>query len=322
LKLGVFNPIFYDKSLEAALDTVKNLGLDAVEIGCGNYPGDRHCDPKKLLSDGAALGEFKSQIENHGLMISALSCHGNPLHPSASVAEKHRKVQRDTILLAGKLGVERIVTFSGCPGDSEDSKYPNWVTSAWPEDYPRVLEWQWREKVIPYWQKEAEFAEKNGVGKICIELHPGFVVYNTETMLKLRDAAGKTLGANFDPSHMFWQGIDPCQAILKLGGECIYHFHAKDTHISQENTIINGVLDTKSYADLRNRSWYFRTVGYGHDLLAWKNIVSTLRLVGYDYVVSIEHEDALLSRNEGLKKAVGFLKQVLIAEPPAEAWWT
>jgi sugar phosphate isomerase/epimerase len=321
LKLGVFNPIFYDKSsLRAALAEIRKLGLDAVEIGCGNYPGNNHCDPAKLLSDSGALSTFKKEISDSGLMISALSCHGNPLHPSRSVSEEHRHVQRETIQLAEKLGVDRVVTFSGCPGDSEDAKYPNWVTSAWPEDYRKLLDWQWNEKVIPFWQKEAEFAEAHGA-KICIEMHPSFVVYNPETMLKLRRAAGKVVGANFDPSHMFWQGIDPTAAVHALR-ECIYHFHAKDTHIEARNTVVNGVLDTKSYAELAERAWYFRTVGYGHDAITWKDLVSALRVAGYDYVVSIEHEDALMSREEGLGKAVEFLKRLLITQPPAEAWWT
>src|SRR5271169_4034934 len=150
MRLGVFNPIFFDMSFEQSLDNIKSLGLDAIEISCGNYSGNKHCDPKKLLSDSEAFTTFKKNIEDRGISISALSCHGNPLHPSESISISHRQVQRDTILLAAKLGIERVVTFSGCPGDSESAKFPNWVTSAWPEDYPNLLEWQWKEKVIPY----------------------------------------------------------------------------------------------------------------------------------------------------------------------------
>ena len=322
MKLGVFNPIFQDRSFEEALDSIGRLGLEAIEIGCGNYPGDKHCQPKRLVSDSNALADFKTSIERRGLVISALSCHGNPLHPSESLSRAHIEVQHDAIRLAGKLGVERVVVFSGCPGDSPDAKYPNWVTSPWPEDYPKVLEWQWRERVIPFWQEEAKFARENGVEKICVEMHPGFVVYNPETLGRLREAVGeKIIGANFDPSHMFWQGIDPCMAIKRLGSS-IYHFHAKDTHIDREKTSVDGVLDPKSYANLSERSWYFRTVGYGHDLLVWREMISALRIVGYDHVVSIEHEDALMSRDEGLKKAVEFLRSALIVEAPSEAWWT
>ncbi len=321
LKLGVFNPIFYDRTFDQCLESCKKLGLDAIEIGCANYPGTTHCDAEKLLANPDELSTFKKKIEDSGLFISALSCHGNPLHPSAQFSEAHRRGQRSAIVLAAKLGVDRVNAFSGCPGDSDSSKYPNWVTSAWPEDYPKILEWQWKEKVIPFWQNEAEFAEKNGLQKICIEMHPGFVAYNPETLLKLRENAGKVIGANFDPSHMFWQGIDPCVAIRELSG-CIYHFHAKDTHLDSRNISTNGVLDTKSSSLLRQRSWYFRTVGYGHDAIVWRDIMSALRLAEYDHVVSIEHEDSLLSRDEGLKKAVEFLRQLLITEPPSRAWWT
>jgi sugar phosphate isomerase/epimerase len=321
LKLGVFNPILYHKTFDECLRTCQELGLDAIEIACANYTGTTHCDAKKLLEDPNELNSFKKKIQDSGLLVSALSCHGNPLHPSEEISKAHREGQRNAILLATKLGVDRIVCFSGCPGDSDSSKYPNWITSAWPEDYPKVLEWQWKEKVIPFWQKEAEFAEKNGIDKICIEMHPGFVVYNPETMLKLRENAGKIIGANFDPSHMFWLGIDPCAAIRELSGT-IFHFHAKDTYLDRQNIMINGVVDAKKYIFLNQRSWYFRSVGYGHDAIVWKDMMSALRLADYDHVVSIEHEDALLSREEGLRKAVEFMKQVLITEKPSDAWWT
>jgi sugar phosphate isomerase/epimerase len=321
LKLGVFNPILYDRSFDAFLEICRKLELDAIEIACANYSGTTHIDAAKLLANSEELSTVKKKIRESGLTVSALSCHGNPLHPSEEVSTAHKLGQRNTILLAEKLGVDRIVCFSGCPGDSDSAKFPNWITCAWPPDYPKLLEWQWREKVVPFWQKEAEFAEKNGVNKICIEMHPGFVVYNPETTLRLRENAGKVIGANFDPSHMFWQGIDSCVAIRKLEG-AIYHFHAKDTHLDSQNISVNGVLDTKNLSQLKARSWYFRTVGYGHGTVLWKDIVSALRLVGYDYVISIEHEDALLSREEGLRKAIRFLKDVLVTEPASEAWWT
>ena len=321
MKLGVFLVLFSDKSFSEALDIAKEAGVEAVEIGTGNYPGDAHCKVDELLEDENKLKKFKEEVEKRGLEISALSCHGNPLHPNPEIANSHRNIQRKTMLLAEKLGIPRIITFSGCPGDSENSKYPNWVTCPWPEDYSKVLKWQWEEKVIPFWKEEVEFARKHNVKEICLEMHPGFVVYNPETLLKLREAVGEEIGANLDPSHLFWQGIDPIAAIMKLG-KAIYHVHAKDTKINTYNTSVNGVLDTKSYLDEPNRSWIFRTVGYGHGFDFWKDFVSTLRMVGYDGVLSIEHEDSLMSKMEGLKKAIKFLKEVLIKEPRPKAWWT
>lgn len=319
MKVGVFTVAFGSMPFEEALDYVKSVGVEAVEIGTGNYPGNAHCDPDKLLVSEDERKKLLKAVESRGLVISALSCHGNPLHPDKEFAKANHEVHRKTVELAQKLGVERVINFSGCPGDSPNAKYPNWVTCAWPPDFADIVKWQWEEVVIPYWKEEAKFAKDHGV-KICFEMHPGFVVYNPETLLKLRNACGDALGANFDPSHLFWQGIDPVYAIRKLG-DAIYHVHAKDCKIDPINTQTNGVLDTKRYTDEINRSWIFRTIGYGHDAQTWKDLVSNLRLVGYDWVLSIEHEDSLMSQNEGFEKAVAFLKDVVISQKPGEAFW-
>ncbi|HOL65880.1 MAG TPA: sugar phosphate isomerase/epimerase [bacterium] len=321
MKLGVFLVLFGDKSLEEALDIARAAGVDTVEIGTGNYPGNAHCKPEELLQDESKLKNFQKAVEKRGLEISALSCHGNPLHPDPEIARAHRKAQRDTVLLAEKLGLGRIITFSGCPGDGEQARSPNWVTCPWPTDFSEVLKWQWETKVIPYWKEEVAFAKKHNVKQICLEMHPGFVVYNPETLMKLRQAAGEEIGTNFDPSHLFWQGIDPIAAIRYLGS-AIYHVHAKDCRINPYQTSLHGVLDTKSYLDEFHRSWIFRTVGYGHGAEFWNDFVSTLRMVGYDGTLSIEHEDSLMSTAEGLAKAVKFLKEVLIREAKPRAWWT
>jgi len=173
--------------------------------------------------------------------------------------------------------------------------------------------------VTPYWSQHGKFAADHGV-KIAIEMHPGFVVYSPETMLRLREIAGPSVGANLDPSHMFWQAIDPIKAIRVLG-DSIFYVHAKDTQIYDANLPKTGVLDTKKYTDERNRSWIFRTVGYGHAYQWWTEFISTLRMFGYDYVLSIEHEDSLMSPEEGLTKAANFLNQVCIKEQTAAAWW-
>jgi len=319
MKIGVFLVLFQEQPLEKALDYVKEAGVEAVEIGCGNYPGDAHCRLKELLEDEKKLQSFKGAIHKRNLKISALSCHGNPLHPQSSLAGKHKEVQHKTILLAERLEVNRVNTFSGCPGASDTDIYPNWVTCPWPDDFSKVVKWQWEEKVIPFWREEVEFAKKHKV-RICLEPHPGFVVYNTETLLKLREAVGETIGANLDPSHLFWQGMDPIKVVRELGS-AIYHVHAKDTKIDPVNTPINGVLDTKPYSEEIKRSWIFRTVGYGHSYDFWKDFVSALRLVGYDDVLSIEHEDSLMSVNEGFRKAVKFLKEVIVEESKAKMWW-
>ena len=267
----------------------------------------------ELLNDEAKLEHFKQVLKDNNLEISALSAHGNPVHPDPEVAKAYREDFNNAILLAEKLGVKRIVGFSGCPGGSPEDKVPNWVTCAWPNDYPAILDYQWNEVLIPYWREATAFAAAHGIEKIALELHPGFCVYNPETLMRLRDAVGPLIGANFDPSHLFWQGIDPVAAIRYLK-DAIYFFHAKDTKVDAMNTAVNGVLDTKNFTREIERSWIFRSVGYGHDTGVWKDIISALRLVGYDDVISIEHEDSLMTPNEGLQKAISFLKDVITFE--------
>jgi sugar phosphate isomerase/epimerase len=320
MKLGVFAVLLGNKSLDEALDYLTKSGVQAVELGTGGYPGKAHVNPEELLQDEDKLKEFIKTIEKYNVIISTLSVHGNPVHPQKEIAEKFHKDFENTVLLAEKLGIKLVTTFSGCPGDFEGAKYPNWVTCPWPEDFSEILKYQWNEVLIPYWKGAVKFANDHGVEKIALEMHPGFCVYNPETLLRLREAVGPTIGANFDPSHLFWQGIDPVAAIRKLGS-AIYHFHAKDTKIDAINCGVNGVLDTKHYGDEINRSWIFRSVGYGHDYAVWKDIVSALRMVGYDYVLSIEHEDSLMTTNEGLNKAISFLKEVMVFEDKSEMWW-
>jgi len=319
VKIGVFDPVFGDLALEPVLDRVSELGLEAVEIGTGNYPGDARCKPAKLLADRAARERFAAAFSERNLVISALSCHGNPLHPDAERARHDDTVLRDTLRLAAALGVDRINLFSGCPGDGPGATQPNWVTCAWPPEFGEIVAWQWDEVVLPYWHDAAGYAREQGV-RLGFEMHPGFVVYNPKTLLRLRSEIGDTIGANLDPSHLFWQGIDPIEAIRVLG-PAISHVHAKDTAIDPHNVAINGVLDLESYRNIGERSWVFRSVGDGHDLLFWKRFVAALRVAGYDHVLSIEHEDGLVSVDEGLERAVATLRASVMRERPADAWW-
>src|SRR3984885_8386198 len=318
MKLGGITPLLSKLRLADVLAKLKALDISTVELATGNYPGSAHCD-LGMLEDASALDKFKGTLADHGASISALSCHGNPLHPDPAQAKQFQEVNRKTILLAEKLGVTEVVDFSGCPGDSPDAKNPNWVTCPWPPEYLDVLAWQWEKVVTPYWTERAKFASDHGV-RVAIEMHPGFVVYSPETMLRLRGIAGPSIGCNYDPSHMFWQGIDPIAAIRVLG-DAIFHVHAKDTQLYPANLSRTGVLDTKLYTDERNRGWIFRTCGYGHGAEWWKEFVSTLRMYGYDGALSIEHEDSLLSPEEGLTKAAQFLNEIVIKEEPGAAWW-
>lgn len=321
MKLSVLSNLYGNRPLEDVLKQFQAQGVEMVEIGCGGYPGKAHCDPDVLLNDDAKLTEFKALFEKYGIGICALSCHGNAIHPNKEIAAAFDRDYRNCVLLAEKLGIDTIVTFSGCPGDSPDAKYPNWVTCPWPEDFLKILDWQWNEVLIPYWKEAAAFAEAHHVSRIAFEMHPGFCVYNPETCMKLRAAVGPILGANLDPSHLVWQGIEPAYAIRYLG-DAIYHVHAKDTKIDHINTATTGVLDTKHYSDEIHRAWVFRAVGYGHGEAFWRDFIDNLRLVGYDRVLSIEHEDSLMSVDEGLDKAIRFLKPLLMHDPkPGTMSW-
>ncbi len=318
MRIGCLTALLGQMPLEQVLQKLKSLNIDTVELGTGNYPTDPHCK-LSMLEDEAAFVDFKKLLDDNGFTISALSCHGEPLHPNKEIREKNQEVNRRTILLAEKLGVPVVVDFSGCPGDSEGAKYPNWVTSPWPPHYQELLKWQWESVAIPFWKERTQFAADHGV-KIALEMHPGYLVHSPETMLRLRDAAGPNIGANLDPSHFFWQGIDPIKAVRVLG-DAIFYVHAKDTQIYDANLPKSGVLDMKPYTDEANRAWMFRTCGYGHGAEWWKEFVSTLRMYGYDYVLSIEHEDSLMSPNEGLTKAAAFLHEVVIREETTAPWW-
>lgn len=321
MKLGVFTVLFAQKSLEEMLDTVAAQGLEAVELGTGGYPGDRHCPVDELLECGDLRKAFLQAVHSRGLTISALSCHSNPLHPQKEIAKNAHALLNKTIRLAERLEVPVVNTFSGCPGDSDEARFPNWPVAPWPADYQELLAWQWEQKVIPYWTAIGKEADARKV-KIGLELHGGFSVHTPGTLLRLREHAGEAVGANLDPSHLWWQGIDPVQAIRILGREgAIHHVHAKDTAVEPSNLHLHGITDMQPYTQMRDRAWQFRTVGYGHDLKTWADIISALRLAGYDYVVSIEHEDGLMSVEEGFGKAVQNLRQVLIKEPLGDMWW-
>ncbi|MBI3415634.1 MAG: sugar phosphate isomerase/epimerase [Verrucomicrobia bacterium] len=320
MKVGLFTIILRSQKLEQVLDYVEGLGVHAVELGCGAYAGVDHCPVDELLKSGRKAKALLDAVHSRGLKISALNCAGNPIHPNRKIAATHDRDFRKALRLAERLGVEVVINFSGCPGDHPGAKWPNWVACPWPPDYLEILKWQWSKVVIPYWTKTVAFARQHGVKKIALEMHPGFVVYNPETLLKLRAAVGPEIGSNFDPSHLFWQGIDPCAAVRALRG-AVFHVHAKDTAIHEWNSRTHGVLDSKHYGDELNRSWIFRTVGYGNPRRFWCDFVSALRMTGYDGVLSMEHEDSLMTPKEGLEKGVRFLQSILLNEAKGAVTW-
>jgi sugar phosphate isomerase/epimerase len=319
MRIGMFTVLYQDLPFEKVLDKAALAGITAVEVGAGGYPGTHHCPVDELLSSESRRKSWMDAVTSRGLIVSALSCHYEPLSPSRALARESDEIFRKAVRLASLLGVPVVNAVSGLPAGAPGDTSPSWVTCPWPPHNLKMLEYQWNDVAIPYWKAAGKFAADNGV-KIALEMHPGFLVYNVETLLRLRQAVGPVLGCNFDPSHLFWNGVDAPSAVRALG-DAIFHVHGKDCFVDPGNTEVNGCNDSKPYDQIPRRSWTFRTIGYGHDAKTWKDIMSALRLVGYDYVISIEHEDAMMSTDEGLAKAVCLLKEVLMAEKPGKMFW-
>jgi len=321
MKIGALSAAWSAQPLEEVLAFFAGAGLQTIELGAGGWPGDAHCKPAELNASKKKRDDFMAVIKDHGLEISALSVHGNPLHPNKKLAEKDHSAWRAACDLAPKIGVTCINGFSGLPGGCATDKVPNWVVAPWPDDHLKALEYQW-EVATAYWKRENAYADKRGVN-MCFEMHPNFLVHHPESLIQLREACGKRMCCNFDPSHLWWRGIEPAAAIrwLQSKGKVIQHVHAKDACVYEWNNRVNGCLDTKHYGDEVNRSWIFRSLGYGHGTLEWNDMISTLRMCGYDGALSIEHEDSLMTANEGFLKAVAFLKQAAIFEKPGAMTW-
>jgi len=257
MHIGLVTDGLSDVSFDELLRTAADLGLAALEFGCGNWSSAPHLDLDKLLASQPARDVFMARLTEYGLGISALNCSGNPLHPG-SLGEAHRAITSKTMVLAGRLGVPRVVMMSGCPGGPGDAN-ANWVTTAWPPEAARVLDWQWSEQVIPYWKNLVSEAEAAGVERLCLELHGQQNVYNVAALLRLREAVGPVVGANLDPSHLFWMGADPLAAVSALGS-AIYHVHAKDTRINPLVAPAHGLIDVTANDHPGERAWSYVTL--------------------------------------------------------------
>jgi sugar phosphate isomerase/epimerase len=318
--IGVFDPAFPDLTLDQLVEKYQQMGVEAAEIGTGGYPNNKHCPLDDLLADPAKLRAWKKKFDDHNIQVATLSCHGNPVHPDKTIAERDNQTFQKTVQLAEKLDVKVIVGFSGCPGANPTDKNPNWITYRWPPEYAAAQDWQWKERVVPYWKDAAKYARSHGIRRIALEMHPNFMVYNPLTLLKLRDAVGEEIGANNDLSHLFWQGCNPVEVIHMLGKQgAIYHAHMKDTVLFPDKVARYGVLNfIFEKQDLKTASDAFRAVGYGHSASTWKDIMRAYMEVGYDGIFSVENEDPILSGEVGVERALYVLKNVreeLLTEP-------
>lgn len=320
MNLGVVSSALVAFDLPEALDRVQAMGLDAIEIACAGWQTNlRHGDPARLLRHDEQRERWLEEFRVRGIRISALSIHGRPLHPDPEIAGAYDREFRDAAAFAEKIGVERLTLLGGLPEAAPGDRSPNWVVNAFPWDQPDVLRWQWEERVIPYWSEHAKIADTHGC-RLCFEMHPNDVIHNPRSLRRLRDAVGPVVGANVDPSHLFWVGIDPLEALRALS-DCVFHVHAKDTAVNAHVVRVDGVHDATPFGVLSERAWSFRTVGYAHGEQWWRSFISVLREIGYDDTLSIEHEDEYMDLTEGLEKGAAFLQPLILREPQGAKWY-
>ncbi|WP_042391745.1 sugar phosphate isomerase/epimerase family protein [Streptacidiphilus carbonis] len=330
MKLGAYTAVLHDKPLPEALRILRSLGLDSAEINSGGFLPAPHLPAAEIRASRAAREEYLAQFAAADVTLTALNCNGNPLHPDPEVREKHGNDVREAIELAALLGVKRVVTMSGLPAADPGGRLPAWSVLPWDSAYLDARDYQWNEVAIPYWKDIQARAAAADV-KVCIEMHPHNLVYNPGTMERLATAINAThVGAELDPSHLFWQGIDPVAAVEKLGS-LVCNAAAKDTRINPEARVY-GVLDDRHERVLpdepgavslggrytlsrwpKSASWDFVAVGRGHDIPFWTDFLRALHAVDPDMAVNIEHEDQELDQVEGLRLAAENLKAAAAA---------
>jgi sugar phosphate isomerase/epimerase len=325
MQLGAYTACLHDRSLPETLTILRELGLTSAEINAGGFIPAPHLPIDQLLSGTTAREEYLGLFEAAGIRLTGLNVNGNPLNPDPEVGPKHAEDLRRAITIASLLGVRRVVAMSGLPAPHDGGRYPSWVVNPWDSQYLDVLDYQWQEIAIPFWT-DIQARARDADVKVCIEMHPHNVVFNPGTLERLATDINAThVGAEMDPSHLFWQGIDPVPAIERLGG-LVYHAAAKDTRINEQNCRVFGVLDDRfrrvpadqNPVGLGGRntltrwppdaSWQFVAVGRGHDQDFWAAFLQALSAVDPDIAVNIEHEDTELDQIEGLRLAAENLK--------------
>ena len=314
LRIGLLTDAMPARSFEEVAGWVARSRLIRdLEIGVGGYSPAPHCRMAELLAGASARRAWQATIDNAGLAVSALNVSGNPLHPNPDIAHRHDADLRDAIRLAAALDVDRVVAMSGCPGAGPDDHHaPHFSGGGWLPDLERIAEWQWEERVLPYWTELATFARKEHPRLlICFELHPGTFVYNLSTFTKIA-AAGSNLGVNLDPSHFFWQSMDPLALVRELGPR-IGHVHGKDTVLDARQMAVNGMLDNRWPNPPDDMPWNFATVGRGHDVAWWRSFVAALRERGFAGTISIEYEDPFVEADESVLESARVLSEVLSA---------
>lgn len=311
MRLGFVSDSLGGMNFHDLLETAVRLGVAGVEINTGGWSTAPHFDLQEMKSSAGARKTFLKAFEDRELEIICLNANGNPLHP---VDTSQAACLKDTIRVAGDLGISTICAMSGLPAGAPGDSTPNWVVSSWPPETRTILDYQWNDVLIPFWSSIVDLAKKHGVERIALELHGNQCVYNVSSAEKLREAVGPVIGVNLDPSHLFWMGADPLAAADALG-EAIFHVHAKDTMLNPQVQATRSLLENGSLTDIASRSWSYITLGFGHGEEWWRQFCYRLRMAKYDGWLSIEHEDVLLNSEEGLVKSIEVLRNVLPVAP-------
>lgn len=310
MKIGLVTDCLSSLSFEELLKTCKNLGIEQIELGCGNWSSAPHVALDELLESSVRRDEIKGMLKDYGISISAFNCSGNPLAPG-DWGERERAVTEKTFRLSEYFDLNTVVMMSGLPAGAPGDSMPNWVVTSWPPETQKILDYQWNQVAIPYWKEAVKTANSYGVTRLALEPHGCQLVHDVENFHRLQDAVGgdKTIGFNLDPSHLFWMGADPL-AVARALGSSIYHVHIKDVRIEQPSTV-NTLLDGKHVLEFAKRSWNFSIPGYGHDELWWRRFITELKMAGYDGTLSIEHEDYTMETIPALKKTATLLQTIL-----------
>ena len=311
MKLGFVSDSLGNLGFEEMLDQAVRLGVSGVEINTGGWSTAPHFDLSRMKESAKARATFRNAFETRGLEIIALNANGNQLHPTHGAEQMD--CLRDTMRIAGEMGIATVCCMSGLPAGAPGDRTPNWIVSSWPPETQAILAYQWNEVLLPAWRELADLGRECGVERFALELHGNQFVYNVPSLLKLRAAIGPMIGANLDPSHLFWMGADPLIAAKNLG-KAVHHVHAKDTALNAPVQATTSLLENGSLMDVSARSWSYITLGFGHGEEWWRQFCYRLRMEGYDGWLSVEHEDVLLNSLEGLEKSVNLLRGVLPAE--------
>lgn len=311
MKLSICTDVMADLSFTDMLDKCVALGVEGVEMTGGGWSPGPHFRADVMLADASKRRAALAELAARDLKIVALNCSGNPLDPGA-MGKKHKKEMEDTVRLAGELGIEKVVAMSGLPGAAPGDSVPNWLvyTKSWPEEMPERDRYQWEDCAIPFWSSMVDLAKEVGVQKYALENFSAMLVWNPETLFRLRDAVGPTVGLNLDPSHLMWMGADPIASARALG-DAIHHVHGKDTRIERGLADINGILETRDVTDVANRAWNYVAVGAGKDLQWWKEFFSVVRMTGYNDWVSLEMEDFTMSTEAGIQSSIDALQATI-----------